>query len=110
MRDHLNEYNECHSEQLSSKNLKEAVFLAMEDEEEEIERNINNITCNTSFQSPVAMNVKNKYENMSLERQLASGILSEMIVIFKGCTIQSTIRDSIQSDSDKHFDKINDSE
>ena len=61
----------------------------MEEEEEEIEHNINNITCNTSFQSPVGMNVQKKDANWSLERRLATGVLAEMVKIFKGCTIQS---------------------
>ena len=58
MLDHLNKYNDCHGQILSSKNTKEAVIRVMQEEEEEIERNINKITCNTSFQSPVAMNVQ----------------------------------------------------
>ena len=43
--DHLNEYQDRRNQRLSSKNLKEAV-LRVTEEEEEIERNINNITCN----------------------------------------------------------------
>ena len=58
--DNLNKYNDSHGQILSSKNLKEAVFRVMEEEEEEIARKINNITCDTSFQSPIAMNVQNK--------------------------------------------------
>ena len=58
MLDHLNKYNDYHSQILSSKKLKEDVLQVME--EEEIECNINNITCDTSFRSPVAMNVQNK--------------------------------------------------
>ena len=49
----LNKYQDHHSQILSSKKLKEAVIRVMEQEKEEIERNINNITCDTSFQSPV---------------------------------------------------------
>ena len=33
-----------------------------------------------------------------------------MVENFKGCTIQSTISDSANSDSDKQVDEINDSE
>ena len=58
--DHMNEYQDRHSQILSSKNTKEAVLHVMEQQEEEIERNINNITCDTSFQSPVTMNVQKK--------------------------------------------------
>ena len=63
MLDYLNEYHDRQGQKLSSKNLKEAVLRIMEEEEEEIERNINNITCGTSFQSPVCMNVQKKDEN-----------------------------------------------
>ena len=65
MLDHLNEYNYRCGQILSNKNLKEAVFRVMEEEEEEIERNINNITCDTSFEYPVTMNVQKKGANCS---------------------------------------------
>ena len=84
-----NEYNDCHGLILSSKNIKEAVLHVMEEEEEEIKLNTNNITCDTSFQSPICMNVQKKDANWSLERQLASGILAEMVENFKGYTVQS---------------------
>ena len=64
--DHLNKYHDRRSQRLSSKNLKEAVLRVMEQEEEEIEHNINTITCDTSFESPVTMNVQNKDANLSL--------------------------------------------
>ena len=64
---------------------------------------------NTSFQSPVAIHAQKKDTNMSLERQHDSGILSEMIKIFKGCTIQSTINDFVYYVSDEQVDEINDS-
>ena len=57
MLDHLNEYQDRHSQRLSSKKLKESVLRVMGDKKEEIERNINNITCNTSFKFLVQMNV-----------------------------------------------------
>ena len=71
--DHPNGYYDRHDQRLSSKKLKGAVLRIMEHEEEEIKRNINNITFNTSFQSPVTMNVQKKYANRSLERRLAAG-------------------------------------
>ena len=58
----------------------------MEQEEEEIERNINNITCNTSFRSPITMNVQRKDASLSLERQLAAGVLDKMVKEFNECT------------------------
>ena len=64
--DHLNEYNDRHVQILSSRNLKESVLRIMEEKEEEIERNINNITCNTLFEYPVTMNVQNIYAKFSL--------------------------------------------
>ena len=82
----------------------------MEEEEEDYESNVNNVTIDTSFQSPVAINAQNKYTNMPYERRLASGILAKTIKEFKGCTIQSTISDSAQYDSDKQVEAINDSE
>ena len=48
----------------------------MDEEEEEMERNINNITCDTPFQSPVTKSVKNKDASWSLERRLAAGVLA----------------------------------
>ena len=54
--DTLNKYQDRHGQRLSSKNLKEAVLRVMDEEEEEIERNINNITCDTSIQYPVTNN------------------------------------------------------
>ena len=77
--DTLNKYQDHHGQRLSSKNLKEAVFRVMEQEEKEIKRNINNITRNTSFQSPVTKNVQKKDANWSLERRLAVGILGKMV-------------------------------
>ena len=56
------------------------------------------------------MNVQNKDASMSYERQLASVILAETIKIFKGCTIQSTINDSVYYESDEKVDEINYSE
>ena len=66
--DHQKIYYNRHGQRLSSKNLEEDVLSVMEEEEDEIERNINNITCSTSFQSPVAINVQKKGANFSLER------------------------------------------
>ena len=34
----------------------------MEQQEEEIEHNINNITCDTSFESPVTVNVQTEMQ------------------------------------------------
>ena len=53
---HLKEYQDRYGQRLSSKNLKEAVLRVMKQQEEEIERYINNITYDNSFQSPVTKN------------------------------------------------------
>ena len=79
----------------------------MEEKEKETKSNINNITMETSFQSPVAMIAQKKYANMSLDRQLVSCILVETIKILKGCTIQSTINNYLYYHSDEQVNKIN---
>ena len=45
--DTLNKYQGCHGQRFSSKKLEEAVLCVMEQEKEEIKRNIDNITCGT---------------------------------------------------------------
>ena len=97
--DTLNEYQDRRGQRLSSKKLKEAVLCIMDEEEEEMECNINNITYDTPFQSPVPKNVQKKDASWSLERRIDAGILAEIVEIFKGCTIQS----------DKQVDEIIDS-
>ena len=47
----------------------------MYEEEEEIERNINNITYDTPFQALVTKSVQKKDANWPLERRLAAGVL-----------------------------------
>ena len=64
--DTLNKYQDFHSQILSSKKLKEVVLRVMDEEEEEMKSNINNITCDTPFQSPVTKNVQKKDANWSL--------------------------------------------
>ena len=49
--DTLNKYQDRHGQRLSSKKLREAVRRVMNKEVEEMERNINNITCDTPFHS-----------------------------------------------------------
>ena len=89
-----------------------------------MERKINNITCDTSFQSPVAKSVQKEYASWSLERQLAAGIMAETVENFKGCSIQSDkqvdeivdskeqvdARNRLRKDSAKQADVLNDSE
>ena len=62
------------------------------DEEEDIERNINNVTCDTPFQYPITKSVQNKDASWSLERQLAAGILEEMVEISKDVESNQTNR------------------
>ena len=77
--DHLNGYQDHHGQRLYSKKLKVAVLRVMEQEKKGIERNINNITCDTPFESPVTVNVKKKDANWSLERRIAAGVVEEMV-------------------------------
>ena len=51
----------------------------MEQEEKDAKINFNNVTTDTSFQSPITINAKKKDTNVSYERQIASVILSETI-------------------------------
>ena len=44
---------DSHGQRLTIKKLREAVCRVMDDEEEQMECNINTITCDTSYQSPV---------------------------------------------------------
>ena len=95
----------------------------MDEEEEELERNINNITCHTSFQSPVTKSVQKKDASWSLERRLDAGVLAEKVENFKGCSIQSDeqvdeiidskervdARNWLRNDSAKQVDVISDS-
>ena len=79
----------------------------MEQQEEGIERNINNITCDTSFESTVNMNVQKKDATWLLERQLAAGVLDEMLKEFKRCTIQSDEQVNTTIGSEEHVDARN---
>ena len=79
----------------------------MDEEEEEMERNINNITCNTPFQSRVTKIVQKKDASWSLERRLAAGVLAETVENFKGCSIQSDEQVDGISDSKEQVDAKN---
>ena len=74
--DTLNKYQDRHDQRLSSKKPREADHHVMYEEEEEMERNINIITCDTPFQSPVTKSVQKKDASCSLERRLAAGVLA----------------------------------
>ena len=99
MLDSLLEHNCCHGTPLSAKKLQVVVIRVMEEEEKYAERNVNNVTMDTSFQSLVAINSLKKDANVTYERQLSSGILAETIKEFKVCTIQSIFSNSAHSDS-----------
>ena len=43
----MKRYQDCHGQRLSSKKVKETVLRVMDEEEEDIGRNINNVTCDT---------------------------------------------------------------
>ena len=79
MLDSLLGHTHCHGTPLSSKNLQEAVSRVMEEEEKYYERNANNITTDNFFQSPVTINAQKKDVNMTYERQISLGILTETI-------------------------------
>ena len=74
-----------------------------------MELNINNITSDTPFKSPGTQRVQKKDTSWSLERQLAAGVLAEMVEIFKGCSIQSDEQDDKISNSKEEVEDRNDS-
>ena len=79
----------------------------MNEEVEEMERNINNITYDTLFQSPATKSVQEKDASWSLERRLAAGVLAEMVENFKECSIQSGKQVDDISDSKEQVDARN---
>ena len=96
----------------------------MEQEEEEIECNTNNITCDTSFEPPITMNEQKEDSKFPFERWPVSVILEEIFENVKGCTIQSDkqvdkiidseeyvdLRNWLRNDSSEQIDAISDSE
>ena len=107
--DTLNKYQDRHGQRLSSKKLREAVGHVMNEEVEEMERNINNITCGTPFRSPGPKRVQKKDSSWSLERRIAAGVLAEIVEHFKGCSIQSDEQVDDISDSKEGVEDRNDS-
>ena len=79
----------------------------MNEKLEEMERNINNITCDSPFQYPGTKSVQKKDASWSLERRLAAGVLAEMVENFKGCSIQSDEQVDNISDSKEQVDAKN---
>ena len=69
----------CHVTPLSSKNLQEEVSRVMEEEEKYPKRNVNNVTMDTLFHSPVTINAQMKDENVTNERRIALDIHTETI-------------------------------
>ena len=103
MLDSLLVNSECHGTLLPREKLQESVSRVMED-------NVNNITMDTLFHSPLTINVQNKYANVTSERRIAADIHAESIENFMGFMIQSTISNSEHSNSEELFDAVSDSE
>ena len=61
---------------MSIKKLGESVIRFIDEEEEDAKINFNNVTTDTSFKCPVAINAQKKDTNVSYERRLASVILA----------------------------------
>ena len=73
-----------------------------EEEERDAKRNANNVTMDTFFHnSPVTINTQRKNANVANERQIYSNILEETIKLFKGLTLQSTIKHSAYYNSEE---------
>ena len=113
MLDSLLDDNDRHGTPSSSKKLQEVVIRVMaetEEEKKDAERNVNNVTMDTLFQSPVTINTQRKDANLTNEIKIASGIHAETIKEFKGFTIQSTISDSAHSNSEELVYAVRNSE
>ena len=76
----------------------------MDEEKEDIECNINNVTCDITFQSPVNKSVEKKDASWPLERRLAADVLAEIVEKFKRCSIQSDKQVDEIIDSEEHVD------
>ena len=79
MLDSILDHNHCQGTPLSSKKLQEAVSRVMEEEEKAAECNVNNITTDTLFQSPVTINAQKKDANLKNERLIALNSHAEKI-------------------------------
>ena len=65
MLDYLLKHNHRHGTPLSSKNLQEEVIRVMEEEEKYAKHNVNNVTTDTLFRSPVNINAQKKDANVT---------------------------------------------
>ena len=79
MLDSLLEHNHRHGTPLSSKKLQETVIRVMENKYKYSERNVNNVTMDTLFQSPITINAQNIDANVTYRRRIASVILVETL-------------------------------
>ena len=80
MFDSLFDDNEHHVTPLSSKNPHEAVnrvIVGTEEGGKDAKHNVNNVTMDTLFHSPVTLNAQNKDGNMTNERQISADIHAE---------------------------------
>ena len=77
--DSLIDYNHCHGTPQSIKDPQEAVSRFMEEEEKYAKHNVNNVTKDDFFQSPVTINAQKKYVNVKNERRIALDIHAETI-------------------------------
>ena len=81
-----------------------------EEKEKHYKLNVNNVTMDTLFQSPITINAQKKYANVTNEIRIAADIHAETIKEFKGFYIQSTISNSAHSDSEELVDALSDYE
>ena len=76
------DHNDRHRTPLSSKKLQEAVSRVMAEtkqEEKDVKRNVNNVTMDDLFQSPVTIKAQRKDANMTNKKKIASDIHAEMM-------------------------------
>ena len=84
-------------------------MVGKEEEEKYAKHNVNNVTMDTLSQSTVTINALKKDATMKNEKQIAADVHAETMKEFKGFSIQSTISNYAQSNSDELVDAISDS-
>ena len=109
MLDYLLDDDERHDTILSIKDIQEAIIRVMsgtEQEDKYAKPNVNNVTMDNFFQSPVTINTQRKDAHNTNERQIDAYIHADTMKEFKGFTIQSTISDSAHSNLEELVDNV----
>ena len=77
MLDQIIKHNHRHGTPMSNEKLQEAVIRIMEDKERDAKRNVNNVTTDTLFQSPVTVNAQKKTQTWHMRDELFQALLQK---------------------------------